>query len=450
MKRITTAIVASCLWLTSGAESRQPNIVVIMADDVGHECFGCYGSEQYKTPQLDQLARSGIQFNHGYSQPLCTPSRVKIMTGKSNVYNYVDFSCLAPTERTFAHVLKDAGYATCIAGKWQLLLRDKDLKPGVNPGTMPEDAGFDEHYMWQVKDRGSRYWQPTLTFNGETKSYTKDQYGPDLLSEQVLGFMERNKDKPFLVYYPMLLVHSPFPVTPLSEDKDCKDPQKNFEDMVFYMDYLIGKLAAKLDELSIRDNTLIVFMGDNGTHGSLKSNLKGRVVRGSKGKTIDDGIHVPFIANWKGHTAPQQNNDLVHIGDIFPTVAELAGAKMPEGITGRSFAALLNGKVCDPRESMYMYYNSRPSEGKGTKVLAQTKEWKLYSTGELYQYSKDILEKESYSAGSEPERASVMRAKLQELLDAHPKEGLMIAKAPEGHLAKEKKNKKAKKNKNKK
>lgn len=305
------------LSLNSFANSEKPNIIVIMADDIGHECFGTYGSTQYKTPNIDTLAKEGIQFNKGYSQPICTPSRVKIMTGKSNVHNYVNFGCLASTEKTFGHLLKDAGYATCVGGKWQLVLREKDQEPGMDPGTMPADAGFDEHYMWQVKDRGSRYWKPTLVFNGETKTFGGDDYGPKLVTDKIIDFMERKKDQPFFVYYPMILVHSPFPTTPLSEDRNSEDHQKNFEDMVFYMDHLIGKMVTKLEDLGIRDNTLIIFLGDNGTHGSLKSKLNGSEIRGSKGNTIDYGIHVPFIANWKGKTKPQQNDDLVHIGDIL-------------------------------------------------------------------------------------------------------------------------------------
>ena len=431
-KLIRLSSLALSLTAVATADQSKPNIIVIMADDVGHECFGSYGSEQYQTPNIDRLAKTGIQFNHGYSQPVCTPSRVKIMTGKSNVHNYVNFACLDRDERTFGHILKDAGYATCIAGKWQLAELPHKLKPGQNPGTLPADAGFDEHYMWQVQDRGSRYWKPTLTYNGETKTFGPDDYGPQLLSEKVLDFIERKKDQPFFVYYPMVLVHSPFPTTPLSEDKNSKDEQKNFEDMMFYMDHLIGDLVNKLEELEIRENTLIMFLADNGTHGSLKSAFKGEVVRGAKGRTVDYGIHVPFIVNWTGQTKPQQNDDLIHIGDILPTITELAGGKTPGDVTGKSFAPLLTGATYEPREFMYMYYNARPQENVGkkdrSKVLAQSKEWKLYTNGKLYHYAEDVHEKEAFLEGQEPERASTMRKKLQQVLDQYPAEGVMIEK----------------------
>ena len=424
-----SAITLSLTSLAMAADSK-PNIIVIMADDVGHECFGAYGSEQYQTPNIDRLAQIGIQFSLGYSQPVCTPSRVKIMTGKSNVHNYVNFACLDSNERTFGHILKDAGYATCIAGKWQLAQLPRKLKAGQNPGTLPAAAGFDEHYMWQVQDRGNRYWKPTLTFNGKTKTYGADDYGPQLLSEKVLEFIERKKDQPFFVYYPMVLVHSPFPTTPLSEDKNSKDNQKNFEDMIFYMDHLIGDLVNKLEALKIRDNTLILFLADNGTHGSLRSQFRGKTVKGAKGNTIDYGIHVPFIANWTGVTAPQQNQDLIHIGDILPTITELAGVAIPEDVTGKSFAPLLTGTPYEPREFMYMYYNSRPLEAskKKIKVFAQSKTWKLYTNGELYHYAEDILEKAPFLENQEPERASTMRKKLQQVLDQYPAEGVMNEK----------------------
>jgi len=146
-------------------ENKPPNIILIMADDLGYECLGSYGSTSYKTPVLDELAATGMRFEHCYSQPLCTPSRVKVMTGKYNSRNYTVFGSLDPKETTFAHVLKKSGYATCAAGKWQLY--------GGGSGTSPEQAGFDEHCLWQVKDRGSRYSDPTVLENGTLRKSIK-------------------------------------------------------------------------------------------------------------------------------------------------------------------------------------------------------------------------------------------------------------------------------------
>ena len=155
------------------APTERPNVILIMADDVGYECFGCYGSRQYQTPNIDRLAREGMRFTHCYSQPLCTPSRVKLMTGLSNVRNYSAFSVLNPDQRTIGHHMQAAGYRTFIAGKWQLLGAEQYAKQFRKKGTWPRDAGFDEFCLWQVDKLGSRYWGPLLNINGENRQFRR-------------------------------------------------------------------------------------------------------------------------------------------------------------------------------------------------------------------------------------------------------------------------------------
>jgi len=167
-------------------ETGPPNIVLIMADDLGYECIGAHGGTSYKTPILDKLAGSGIRFDHCYSQPLCTPSRAKIMTGIYNVRNYVRFGLLDPAQTTFAHLLKKAGYATCVVGKWQL--------GGGLDG--PKHFGFDEYCLWQLTRRPSRYPNVGVEVNGKEVDYTEGQYGPDVVSDFACDFIRRNKDKP--------------------------------------------------------------------------------------------------------------------------------------------------------------------------------------------------------------------------------------------------------------
>lgn len=407
----------------------KPNVILFMADDVGHECFGAYGSKQYKTPVLDELASTGIKFNHAYSQPLCTPSRVKIMTGKSNAYNYWDFGILSREEKTIGHVMKEAGYNTCIAGKWQLYGRTSNENLPVK-GALPEDCGFDESYMWQVNSKELRYWGAKYEFNGKKITYPKDVYGPDKINDKVLDFITRKKDEPFFIYYPMIMAHSPFPVTPFSKDMNSKDNQKNFEDMIFYMDHLVGRIVKKLDELDVRDNTVIIFTTDNGTHKLLKSKLGDRMVKGAKGKTIDYGIHAPLIVNWqKEIKKPIVNDDIIELQDFLPTVADLGGGKFPvsENQHGISFAPILQSKPYQGREAMYMYYNPRPYEkGKKTeaKIFAQDKVWKLYSDGTLYNKEKDILEVKPIT--NDTKQSAAARAKLQKVLDAMPSKSLVI------------------------
>jgi arylsulfatase A len=225
---LMTALMA--VFLTAGpsraSELRQPsdrpNVILIMADDVGWEAFGCYGGEDYQTPHIDALAASGIQFRHAYSTPICTPTRVKLMTGKYGFRNYTHFGYLNPQERTFGHRLQAAGYRTAIAGKWQLNGLYNSL-PGHQDSARPQAAGFDESLLWQVttgkqvaNGGGERFWSPPLEHNGRFVTVEENQgkYGPDLLCEFICDFMHRNREDPFFVYYPMVLVHDPFVATP--------------------------------------------------------------------------------------------------------------------------------------------------------------------------------------------------------------------------------------------
>src|SRR5206468_779457 len=180
--------------------ARKPNVILILADDLGYETVGADGGTSYKTPALDGLAAGGVRFTHCYVQPLCTPTRIQLMTGQYNVRNYVDFGWMDPRLQTFANFFKASGYATCIAGKWQLG-RDVNL---------PRKFGFDEACLWQHTRRPGRYKDPGLEINGKEKDYTKGEYGPDLVNDYALDFITRNKSRPFCLYYPMMLTHAPF------------------------------------------------------------------------------------------------------------------------------------------------------------------------------------------------------------------------------------------------
>ena len=206
------------------AGKKKPNIILMMTDDIGIEWFGSYGSAENVTPNLDDLAKKGMHFKHCYSQPICTPSRVKIMTGRYAFRNYKGFGHLAKTEKTFGNILKQAGYKTCVVGKWQLAeypSKDASLGFGMNPA----DAGFDEHCNWSLNSGGNRYADPFIVTNGDAKTH-KGKYGPDIVSSFALDFINRHKDKSFLCYYPMILTHSPHVPTPDSKDKNSKDKKQ--------------------------------------------------------------------------------------------------------------------------------------------------------------------------------------------------------------------------------
>jgi arylsulfatase A len=397
---------------------RPPNIVLIMADDVGTEAFGCYGGVQYQTPVIDGLASEGVRFSACHAQPLCTPSRVKIMTGKSNARNYAAFSILDRGERTFAHMLSEAGYATGVAGKWQLLGAEH-YGDAAGTGTSPGDAGFDEHCLWQVGAQGSRYWDPLIEQNGRAIEKADGRYGPDVFVEFIEGFMESHRDGPFFLYYPMALVHDPFVPTPKSEDRAGKNRAENFADMVEYMDACVGRILAKLDQLGLRENTIVIFLGDNGTGRAITSMTRDGPVRGGKGLTNDRGTRVPLVVSWPGGgVRAGECDDLIDLSDFVPTLAEAAGVQPGWAIDGVSFLPQVRGEAGEPRSSLYGYYNPRPGNPKfPARRWARDDRWKLYSDGRLIDLSVDPEEGRPVGAG---EGARAARLKLRAVLDRFP------------------------------
>ena len=305
--------------ITSEQTIQRPNIILIMADDLGYETLGANGGSSYRTPQLDRMASEGMRFEHCYAQPLCTPSRVQLMTGIYNVRNYVRFGLLDTAQITFGHLFQKAGYSTGIIGKWQL---------GKDPKS-PQKAGFDNHCLWQLTEgrvdsieRDTRFSAPVLDVDGELKTFGKSDYGPEIVSDYGLDFIEKNytSGRPFFLYYPMILTHCPFSPTPISPEwnKDStavmsyKGEVGYFEDMVFQMDEIVGKINNKLKQLGIENNTLVIFTGDNGTDLPVVSTMNGRQIPGAKGKSTDAGTRVPLILKWPGTIPPNSaNSDLI-------------------------------------------------------------------------------------------------------------------------------------------
>lgn len=406
-----------------------PNIVLIMVDDLGLEAIGCYGGESYATPQIDALAANGMQFAHVYSQTLCTPSRVKLLTGRSNLRNYTQFSILPREERTFGQMLQAAGYVTGVFGKWQLLGAEH-YGEDAGKGTHPRDAGFDEWCLWQVEVLGSRYADPTYEHNGILIKEQRGDYGPEVYCKALLDFMRRHRERPFLAYYPMVLTHSPFDKTPDSPSgKQSK--QERFADMVAYTDKLVGRITSELDHLGLRENTLLLFTTDNGTERGIVSQFQGREVKGAKTRSTDAGIHVPLIASWPGQVAAgSHNDDLIDFSDFLPTFAELSDASLPAGriIDGRSFAAQLRGEPGNPREVLTIYSNPRPpgSERNPRVRFARDKRFKLYDDGRFYDCLADPEELNPFDlAELDPARSEILRM-LQAALDAMPAEPTLL------------------------
>ena len=278
----TALILISC--------SQPPNVILILADDMGAECLSAYGGTSYHTPNLDRMAENGLVVSHCISQPLCTPSRVKLMTGLYNSRNYTHFGHLDTKWLNMGTVMKEAGYRTCISGKWQLNgLSYKDQFPHWENPARPGQMGFDEYCLWQLthmRSEGERYADPLIEQNGEVLETGPDDYGPDIFAEYILDFIDRSGKNPFFIYYPMVLVHDPFVPTPDSEDwGDPSDRYRQdttyFAHMMAYTDKIIGRILEKLEAGGIRDQTLVIFTGDNGTSTRIISQTERRSVRGS-------------------------------------------------------------------------------------------------------------------------------------------------------------------------
>lgn len=405
-----------------GNDPKKPNIILIMADDIGYEAFGSYGNTNYKTPRLDKMASEGMQFNQCYAHPLCTPSRVKIMTGKYNFRNYERFGYLNANETTFAHLLKSQGYATCIAGKWQL----------NGDEFAPYKAGFDEYHLWQLTftSYNERYKNPRVLENGKMIKYNNGEYGPQLHTEFIIDFMERNKDKPFLAYFSMALTHRPYVPTPDSPDYDEVEIPgsgnahstisipKYFKYEVAYVDKIVGEIIDKVHELGIADNTLILFTGDNGTGKGINSQIGKTTIPGMKGSTNKYGTHVPLITYWKGKIKPGQvNENVVDFSDFLPTITETVGIQLPETFVtdGVSFYPQLMGNFSKAREWVFCHFDPKKSKYEKRRFV-QNADWKLYESGEFFNVKKDPYEKESIAENKLSSDVILIKNQFQDVL----------------------------------
>lgn len=355
------------------SQTRMPNIVFILADDLGIECLSSYGGTSHETPNIDKLAKQGMRFTDCFSNPYCSPSRASLLTGRYPFKNglkevihdeQIHANTYLHTEQpSFARQLKQAGYATAIAGKWQLSF--------LHRLNTVNEFGFDKYQCWQIfrddKSKTRRFHTPYFNRNGTVLSnQIKDQYGPDLNVDFLIDFIKSNanKNQPFLAYYTCLLPHFPWVPTPDSEDKDYQLPSatdkgnpKYFPEMVRYLDKNVGRLMQTLKDLDIEDNTVFIFLADNGTDRDLVNNWgDGKTIAGGKGTMTDRGTHVPMIVRWPNHIRKGSTcSDLIDFSDIFPTLSELARAPLhTDEIHGRSFLPQLLGKPGNPREWIHV------------------------------------------------------------------------------------------------
>lgn len=400
--------------ISTAQKTKKPNIIFILADDLGIGNISCYGADNFKTPNIDKLASTGMRLTHGYTAPLCGPSRVLILTGRqpfrTGTTNQDRVGKLDPAkEICIPSVLKTAGYTSIMVGKWSQF------------PLQPSDFGFDEYLRFQAS---GKFWntQPSnqsYTQSGKIVPLNNGEYLPDVMHNQVVDFIAKNKNNPFFAYYSMSHVHGEILPTPDSKP-DSKDL---YTDNINYMDKLVGKLIKALDSLKMRENTLIVFMGDNGTaaEGAAKTTINGKKLSGKKGDMLECGSLVPWIVNWKGVVKPGKIlNDLVDATDLMPTFAALAGAKLPENVIldGKSFAPQLKGEKGTPREWIFMEL--------GNQWYVREEKWKLNRANELFDMGNAPFEEILIPADSKDELAISARQRLSAVLKSiNPEGGIM-------------------------
>jgi arylsulfatase A-like enzyme len=399
----------------STARDRPPNIVLILADDAGVETIGAYGGER-PTPRIDALAAEGVRFENAHATPLCTPSRVRLLTGRYSFRNYRAFGFLDPREPTLAKVLKGAGYRTAVAGKWQLGGNPLDGVPGATPG----GAGFDESIVWAggrnfIED-GCQYWGATLTTNGRRETYPR-QFGPDVVHRWARDFIERSRARPFFLYYSMILPHDPWVATPDRLDADT--PERKFTAMLGYMDTQVGDLLDLLDRLGLAERTIVVFVADNGTHPTIVSRRHGVPVAGGKGTTLATGTHVPLVVRWPSRIAGARVSEQpVDLTDLYATLATAGGdRKAAQASDGFDLVPSLTTDAAPARRAIFMDYAAdwwplRPVR------YAFTPRWKLYGDGRLFDVAADPLEGTPVPADHAAPEAIAARSELAALLDA--------------------------------
>ncbi len=401
------------LALLAVAAPARPNIILINADDLGVNDLHVYGRKDQRTPNLDRLASEGMRFSSAYcAQPICSPSRAALMTGKTparlHLTTYLPGRPDSPAqkvlhpkmrmelpleERTIAEILKDAGYATAQVGKWHL-------------GNNPDMQGFDRVFA------GHATTKPSSTEGG------KGEYE---LTAEAETFITANRERPFFLYLAHNNPHIPFDARPDLVEKNAGSWHPQYAAVIETLDDSIGRVLRKIDELGLQQNTIFIFISDNGglhvPEGGHPPPTHNTPFRAGKGFLYEGGLRVPLIIRWPGRIAPGKATSTPVINtDLLPTLLELAGIPVPAGLDGQSFARLLRGKGALPARPLYWHFPHYNNQGGRPGGAVREGNWKLvefYDEGrvELYDLSRDIGETKDLAA-QQAGRAKAMRAKL--------------------------------------
>lgn len=402
-------------------QKRQPNIIVILADDLGYGDLGCYGQKQIKTPYLDQMAAEGIRFTDFYSgSTVCAPSRCALMTGHHTGHARLRGNALVPLrpkDITVPEVLKAAGYSTAMFGKWGL----------GEPGTtgVPNQKGFDEWYGYLNQVHAHDYYPDYLWSNQERVPVPQNTYSHDLFTQKALAYIRRKQNQPFFLYLPYTVPHAnnelgdqgmQVPDDAPYSDQQWPQQQKNYAAMITRLDGDVGKILALLSQLGLDEDTIVCFTSDNGPHmeGGADAEFfnSNGPFQGVKRDLYDGGVRVPMIARWPGTIKVGQNHQPFALWDFLPTLAEIAGVQAPPDIDGISLLPALLGRQQQNHEFLYWEFHER-----GFEQAVRMGSWKAVRHGlnqpiELYDLKTDINEQRNVAT-----HYPAVVQKIEEILD---------------------------------
>ena len=431
---IIAALVNIFLFTSIFAQSK-PNVIFILADDLGYGDAGVYGQKMIKTPNIDRLAAEGMRFTTFYAgSTVCAPSRSVLMTGKhtghttvrGNAGADISIQSLKSSDKTVASVFKDAGYATALIGKWGL---GEIGMPGH-----PNKHGFDYFYGFLNQSHAHNYWPSFLVRNSEIiklknisaqenkvgAGFAKEKidYAPEFITNEALQWIDKNHQKPFFLYYSPTLPHanneatrgtgngSEVPDHGIYKNEKWPEPEKGKAAMIAWLDSDVGKLMAKLKQYNLDRNTLVIFTSDNGAHkeaGNDPNFFKSSGdFNGIKRSMTDGGIRIPFIARWTNTIkAGTTSEHLGYFGDFFALACELTKQKLPDNLDSISFSGAMNGKKNQAHEYLYWeFYEGAGKQAVRFQNWKATREPMFTGTIKLFNLKNDVGEKLDVAASN--------------------------------------------------